>query len=151
MKRELKDYAERCLGVQVDISSAEALGRSIASVEDATLRKVLSVIVLKTFYPPKYFCTGTLDIQKYSHYSLNTPLFTHFTAPSRRYADIVVQHQLEAALTGSRFRWKRVWDVKIAHSLLFARNRFLSGTRYDAKTCASLQCEKRSCVDSPRA
>jgi exoribonuclease R len=27
----------------------------------------------------KYFCTGMLDIAKYSHYSLNTPVYTHFT------------------------------------------------------------------------
>ena len=27
----------------------------------------------------KYFCTGMLDIAKYSHWALNTPLYTHFT------------------------------------------------------------------------
>ena len=52
--------------------------------------------------PPKYFCTGTLDIMKYAHYALNVPLFTHFTSPSSRFADIIVHRQLEAVLTGEK-------------------------------------------------
>jgi len=27
----------------------------------------------------RYFCTGMLDIAKYSHWALNVPLYTHFT------------------------------------------------------------------------
>jgi len=48
----------------------------------------------------KYFCTGTLDIAKYHHYALNVPLYTHFTSPIRRYADILVHRMLDAALSG---------------------------------------------------
>jgi protein SSD1 len=51
----------------------------------------------------KYFCTGTLDIVKYHHYALNVPLYTHFTSPIRRYADIIVHRMLEAALAGGKF------------------------------------------------
>lgn len=49
----------------------------------------------------KYFCTGMLDIAKYHHYALNLPLYTHFTSPIRRYADVMVHRQLEAVLLGS--------------------------------------------------
>jgi len=41
-----------------------------------------------------------LDIAKYGHYALNIPLYTHFTSPIRRYADILVHRQLEAILQG---------------------------------------------------
>lgn len=41
-----------------------------------------------------------LDIAKYGHYALNTPLYTHFTSPIRRYADVLVHRQLEAVLQG---------------------------------------------------
>jgi protein SSD1 len=47
----------------------------------------------------KYFCTGSCDNIKYRHYALNVPLYTHFTSPIRRFADIIVHRQLEAALT----------------------------------------------------
>jgi protein SSD1 len=50
----------------------------------------------------KYFCTGTLDIAKYHHYALNVPLYTHFTSPIRRYADILVHRMLDAAISGGK-------------------------------------------------
>lgn len=87
----------------MDISSAGAIERSIESIQDPVLKKMVSVIVLKTLQPPKYFCTGTLDIIKYAHYALNVPLYTHFTSPSRRFADIIVHRQLEMALTGGKY------------------------------------------------
>lgn len=95
---ELCDYASRHLGVQLDGTNAGTLEASIQSIQDLKLRKLVSVVVLKTFQAPKYFCSGSVDIVKYSHYALNTPLFTHFTAPSRRFADIIVHRQLEATL-----------------------------------------------------
>lgn len=47
-----------------------------------------------------YFCAGMIDIAKYHHYAMNEPLYTHFTSPIRRYADILVHRQLESVLTG---------------------------------------------------
>lgn len=102
MQRELKEYAAHHLGVDLDISSPGNIQHSIDAIQDPTLRKLVTVLVLKTLHPPKYFCAGTFDILKYSHYALNMPLFTHFTAPSRRYADIIVHRQLEAALNGGK-------------------------------------------------
>jgi len=47
----------------------------------------------------RYFCTGMLDIAKYNHWALNAPLYTHFTSPIRRYADILVHRMLDACLS----------------------------------------------------
>jgi len=47
-----------------------------------------------------YFCTGTLvDEQLFKHYALNIPLYTHFTSPIRRYADLVVHRLLASSLS----------------------------------------------------
>jgi protein SSD1 len=98
----LKDYASRYLNVDLDIESASSIEDSVQNIENVELRQIVSILVIKTLQPPKYFCTGIFDISKYSHYSAGTPLFTHFTAPLRRYADIIAHRQLDAVLSGGK-------------------------------------------------
>lgn len=46
-----------------------------------------------------YFCTGVLEDETlFRHYALNVPLYTHFTSPIRRFADILVHRLLSASL-----------------------------------------------------
>jgi len=71
----------------------------------------------KSMYPAVYFCSGMLDIAKYHHYALGEPLYTHFTSPIRRYADILVHRQLESIVaTGAdaKFNMDRDAVAKIA-------------------------------------
>jgi protein SSD1 len=75
--------------------------RSFNAIEDPITLSVLQLLCFKATYRAKYFCAGMLDIAKYSHYALNAPLYTHFTSPIRRYADIIVHRQLEFILQGS--------------------------------------------------
>ncbi|KAI8046946.1 uncharacterized protein B0P05DRAFT_482341, partial [Gilbertella persicaria] len=99
---ELKDYASRYLGIELNITNASTIQKSIQEIQDEELRQLVSILVLKTMQPPKYFCTGTFDITKYFHFAAGVPLFTHFTSPLRRYADIIVHRQLEYALNGEK-------------------------------------------------
>lgn len=47
-----------------------------------------------------YFCTGSFSEEKhFKHYALNVPLYTHFTSPIRRYADVIVHRLLAASLS----------------------------------------------------
>ena len=45
-----------------------------------------------------YFCTGDYDYKDFLHYGLATPIYTHFTSPIRRYADVLAHRLLAAAL-----------------------------------------------------
>jgi protein SSD1 len=46
----------------------------------------------------KYFVAGKIPEEQYPHYALNVPLYTHFTSPIRRYADIIAHRQLQSVL-----------------------------------------------------
>lgn len=49
--------------------------------------------------PAVYFCSGEIAKEEWHHYGLAAPVYTHFTSPIRRYADILV-HRLLAASIG---------------------------------------------------
>ncbi len=74
--------------------------KSLSAITDPAARKLLQLLSLKATQRAKYFCAGMLDIAKYQHYALNRPLYTHFTSPIRRYADVLVHRQLDAVLQG---------------------------------------------------
>lgn len=94
------------LGFGLDGSTAGALQQSFSSIESDEVKQVLMVLAIKPMQRAKYFCTGALSEDKYMHYALNVPLYTHFTSPIRRYADIMVHRQLDAAIRNLG-KWER--------------------------------------------
>lgn len=100
--RRLHTFAERMsnIGYDMDISSSAALQNSLYRIEDAEVRKGMETLVFKTMARAKYEVSARADTpDNLGHFALNLPLYTHFTNPSRRYADIVVHRQLEAVLS----------------------------------------------------
>ncbi|CAD0052895.1 unnamed protein product [Aureobasidium pullulans] len=87
------------IGVDVDTSSSGALQNSLFQIEDPDVRKGVETLLIKAMRRAKYFIPSKSPADQYPHYALNLPLYTHFTNPSRRYADIVVHRQLEHVLT----------------------------------------------------
>lgn len=99
--RRLQTFMERManIGIEVDISSSAALQNSLFRIEDDDVRRGMETLILKAMQRAKYFVPGKIPDDYVSHYALNLPLYTHFTNPSRRYADILVHRQLEAVLS----------------------------------------------------
>lgn len=91
-------------GYDVDITSASAAISSILSIEDTKARACVEILLFKTFTRAKYFIAGKVDSDQYKNYSLNLPLYTHFTAPLRRYADHVVHRQLKSVIRGTEYQ-----------------------------------------------
>lgn len=83
------------MGIELDISSAGNLQRSLQPFvspdnPDKGKAMVLSMLCAKPMARAKYFCAGGCEDEDFKHYALNVPLYTHFTSPIRRYADIMV-------------------------------------------------------------
>lgn len=90
--------------VQLDTSSSRALSMSMENLitfakHPNAMNAVLNHMVSKTMTRAKYFCSSTVESEEaFWHYALSTPIYTHFTSPIRRYADILVHRVLNAAL-----------------------------------------------------
>ena len=61
-------------------------------------RKCVETLLYKCMSRGRYYVAGKQDTDSYAHYYFNLPLYTHFTAPLRRYADLIVHRQLKAVL-----------------------------------------------------
>ncbi|KAL4886530.1 hypothetical protein BJY04DRAFT_74473 [Aspergillus karnatakaensis] len=99
--RRLHSFVDRMnrLGFGLDESSSGSLQSSLCKVQDDDLRKGMETILVKAMQRAKYYVAGSLQDEQRHHYTLNLPVYTHFTNPLRRYADIVVHRQLEVALS----------------------------------------------------
>ncbi|ODA79778.1 hypothetical protein RJ55_05372 [Drechmeria coniospora] len=99
--RRLQSFAERmtALGYDMDVSGSGALQNSLFKVDDSDLRKGMETVVVKSMQRAKYFIASKTAKPLWPHYSLNLPVYTHFTSPTRRYADMIVHRQLEVVLS----------------------------------------------------
>ncbi|KAH6892310.1 hypothetical protein B0T10DRAFT_438098 [Thelonectria olida] len=118
--RRLQTFVERmtALGYDIDPSASGALQNSLFKVDDSDLRKGMETLLVKSMQRAKYFISGKTGKHLWTHYSLNLPLYTHFTSPTRRYADIIVHRQLEAVLSEGKIEYNEELEglVKTAES-----------------------------------
>lgn len=113
----LKDVKEFCdaKGCPLDISSSLTIQKSLNSIADPTIAKVVSHLLLRAMKNAEYICAGSQsnDGLGFSHFALNVPFYTHFTSPIRRYADIVVHRQLALALEYESISHEDVYSLSM--------------------------------------
>lgn len=92
----------KCRSLTLDIEDSKRLADSLDAAtvpSDPYINKLLRILSTRCMSPAQYFCSGEFRPQEWHHYGLAAPVYTHFTSPIRRYADIVV-HRLLAASIG---------------------------------------------------
>ncbi|CAO3653271.1 unnamed protein product [Cunninghamella echinulata] len=121
--RRLVEFIETVeeMGYKIDGRSSETLQASFNAIESEDVKTVLLILAIKPMRRAKYFCAGSFeDSDKYLHFALNIPMYTHFTSPIRRYADVVVHRQLEAILKKER---KSCYSKKQVQAIALQCNR----------------------------
>ena len=91
----------RAAGVAVDVSSSRALADSLDAAvrdDDPYFNTLLRIVATRCMSQAVYCVSGQHASPERRHYGLAAPLYTHFTSPIRRYADVVVHRLLNAAL-----------------------------------------------------
>ncbi|ODV78722.1 RNB-domain-containing protein [Suhomyces tanzawaensis NRRL Y-17324] len=86
------------LGFKIDTTNASTLQNSILKIEDPVKRQSVETLLYKCMSRGKYYVAGKQDPESFGHYYFNLPLYTHFSAPLRRYSDLIVHRQLKAVL-----------------------------------------------------
>ena len=85
----------------LDVSSSKALATSLDACVvpgDSFFNTLIRILATRCMLSAEYFPSGTFSPPDYRHYGLATDIYTHFTSPIRRYADVVVHRQLAAAI-----------------------------------------------------
>lgn len=88
----------KALNIEFDTTTSGGVFKSLTQLEDWQHRPI-EELVTKAMNAAIYLSTGTIKTeQDLWHYALNVPYYTHFTSPIRRYPDIVVHRQIQAAI-----------------------------------------------------
>ncbi|XP_028913329.1 exosome complex exonuclease RRP44 isoform X2 [Ornithorhynchus anatinus] len=107
---EILVKAAKSKDLDIKTDTAKALAESLDGAEYPTfpyLNTLLRILATRCMMQAVYFCSG-MD-NDFHHYGLASPIYTHFTSPIRRYADIIV-HRLLAVAIGADSTYPELTD-----------------------------------------
>jgi exosome complex exonuclease DIS3/RRP44 len=97
----LQDMLKVRRNLLLEVSSSKALATSLDACvipNDPFFNTLIRILATRCMLSAEYFPSGSFSQPDYRHYGLATEIYTHFTSPIRRYADVIVHRQLSAAI-----------------------------------------------------
>lgn len=99
--QDLIDQLQKKRDMTLDVSSSGALANSLDKCVDPKnpfFNTLVRILATRCMTSAEYFAAGVHSEGEFRHYGLASPIYTHFTSPIRRYADLVVHRQLASAI-----------------------------------------------------
>jgi exosome complex exonuclease DIS3/RRP44 len=88
-------------GLTLDLNSSKTLADSLDLAEikgNDYFNTIVRISTTRCMEQAVYFSSGDFSSEEYRHYGLAAPIYTHFTSPIRRYADVLVHRLLGASI-----------------------------------------------------
>jgi exosome complex exonuclease DIS3/RRP44 len=99
----LQATLKKRFNVELDVTTSKTLSDTLdhacSQSNDDFFKKLLRMMVTRCMNQARYFSSGSTNPAGFRHYGLAVDIYTHFTSPIRRYADVIV-HRLLAASIG---------------------------------------------------
>lgn len=89
------------VGVKINADTSKQLADSLDNAYVSGMKdsnKIFRILATRCMNQATYFCSGEFAESERHHYGLATPIYTHFTSPIRRYADVMVHRMLSVAI-----------------------------------------------------